>query len=95
MRFRIKFTKVPWTKLRLRMYLILVSSKSKIRWVTRLNRLSSWLISPRLLISSMLRRDSVVAPASSVVWLTIPVWTALILRLKKELKTPKRGMDKK
>ncbi len=50
---------------------------------------------PRLLTSSMLRRDSVVDPASAVVSFTIAFWTALIFLLRRELKPPSRGIVNK
>lgn len=60
--WRSKFTNVPCMKLKVRMLLTFLSSSPNILYVLLLSRLTSCLVSPRLLISSMLRKDSVVVP---------------------------------
>ncbi len=59
------------TKLMLRRKRTFFSSSNSILIVVRFSRRISWLVSPRLLTSSMFRKDSVVDPASIVVSFTI------------------------
>ena len=61
------FTTVPWMNDRLRRYRTFLSSRTRIFWVVALSREISCAARPRLFTSSMLRRDSVVDPASAVV----------------------------
>ena len=60
-----------------------------------LRRAISCCARPRLFTSSMLRRDSVVAPASAVVSATITFWMTLIFLLSTELSTPRSGTVRK
>ncbi len=60
-----------------------------------LRRATSWFARPRLFTSSMLRSDSVVAPASAVVSATITFWIVLILRESTELRIPSTGTVRK
>ncbi len=59
--------------------------------MTALSRPISWRASPRLLTSSMLRSDSVVAPASAAVSATITFWIVLIRRESTEESRPRTG----
>src|SRR5215475_21333 len=86
-----KLTAVPCTKLRLRMYRTFLSSSFRIFPVVALRRLTSCSERPRLFTSSMLRRDSVVAPASAVVSATMTFWIVLMRRLSSELSPPSNG----
>ena len=65
------FTKVPCRKLMLLIFLTLVSSSPKILKVLRFSLATSCSVSPKLFTNSILRSDSVVAPASAVVCATI------------------------
>ena len=67
MNWRSVFTNVPCTKLTVRIRFTFVSSRPRILKVFLFNRSTSWCVSPRLFTNSMLRSDSVVAPASAVV----------------------------
>ncbi len=78
-------------KLRLRRYRTFLSSRFRILSVVALSRSISCCARPRLFTSSMLRSDSVVAPASAVVSPTICFCTVLILRLSTELNPPSSG----
>jgi hypothetical protein len=78
-------------KLRLLMYRTFLSSSLRIFPVVALSRLISCSARPRLFTSSMLRRDSVVAPASAVVSATMTFWIVLIRLLSTELSPPSSG----
>ena len=56
-----------------------------------LSRATSCWARPRLFTSSMLRSDSVVAPARAVVSATMTFWIVLILRERTELSEPEQG----
>ena len=76
---------MPCIKLKLLINLIFCNSKTKIFNVLEFNRSSSCLVSPKLLTSSMLRKLSVVEPASELVCLTIRREIVLIFLPKTEL----------
>src|SRR6185369_10506398 len=73
----------------------LAQLRRRILAVTAFSRPISWRARPRLFTSSMLRSDSVVAPASAVVSATMTRWIFLIRRDSRELRTPRTGMVRK
>ena len=88
---RKKLIAVPWKNMSMRTVFTLASSRSRIFWLVAFRRSISCVSRPRLLMSSMLRRLSVVEPASAFVSPKIVVCTFLILRPRDETSTPRMG----
>jgi hypothetical protein len=69
--WRSVFTKVPWIKAMLPYPFHFGDFEAEDLVGVFVQRSTSWLVSPRLFTSSILRSDSVVVPASEVVCATI------------------------